>query len=792
MKILPFVKSTSSAFYLVAALLFIAVILPSVHSQESDTVHRKFIENKLKAEKGDAEAEFNLALNYDLGIGVEKDDSESVKWIRKAAEHNHARAQFALGYRYETGRGVRRDFGEGVWINEDFVEAATWYRKAAAQNNADGQNALGELHEQGRGVTQNSAEAVRWYRKAAAQNHAAAQKNIGLAHHLGRGVPQDMVVAVEWYRKAAEQANAVAQNHLGRAYETGRGVEKDLVEAAKWYRKAAEQGFAQSQSNMGVMYEQGLGVPQDFTEAVRWFRKSAEQGSAQGQWRLGLMYEQGSGVTQDHAEAATWYRKAADQNNMYAQNALGAIIANRKGGGQNKEEAYKWFYMAAAAGHTVAANNLDRMAKELEGLGLYLAKEEAKKYAARVSEIAKSKTALSGAPPDIYPTSAGQVFTDAACPTNGTLNLKAWEVTLKEIDSFNRYAYPSIMAHNLTLVGYFKLENTQSPSQFNLIIRDYVTGLTKDVILDKTQPIPQRIIWSRDDSKIILISAIGLSVVDVASGKVVPVDVNLNWLDSKFSLVFWPQELRLYKFSRTRHGDSYHYFHENSEMLNLETLKLEKLNNSAFVLAELQKQAATRLAPNYYVPAFFKMAAKSNLLIISSLDGAYKQELGIDLHGCWFFRDGYYPQGIQVSKNGQYVQLEQVYTGENGPAAKIYKYVKRENFKGLRYSVKFDLPHVPADGRSTLLARLGNMIGATASICDPNVNPITGKTLGPDLKRRGAWVKLESVKDDLAVVRIFTERDYQFRTNHVCGKFFLGDREEDEALWGTVVGSFEK
>ena len=43
-----------------------------------------------KAEKGDAEAQFNLGEMFRMGIGVARNDAEAVKWYRRAAEQKHA------------------------------------------------------------------------------------------------------------------------------------------------------------------------------------------------------------------------------------------------------------------------------------------------------------------------------------------------------------------------------------------------------------------------------------------------------------------------------------------------------------------------------------------------------------------------------------------------------------------------------------------------------------------------------------------------------------------------------
>ncbi|MDD4060451.1 MAG: tetratricopeptide repeat protein [Kiritimatiellae bacterium] len=59
----------------------------------------------------------------------QKNEAEASLWFRKAAEKGYAQAQFEIGYRYEKGNGVEK--------NEE--EAMKWYRKAAEQGHAAAQ-----------------------------------------------------------------------------------------------------------------------------------------------------------------------------------------------------------------------------------------------------------------------------------------------------------------------------------------------------------------------------------------------------------------------------------------------------------------------------------------------------------------------------------------------------------------------------------------------------------------------------------------------------------------------------
>ena len=94
------------------------------------------------AEKGDAVCQFNLALMYEQGMGIPKNEKEAVFWYGKSAELGNSNAQFNLGVLYEKGRGTA----------VDFAMANQWYREASVQGDALAIGNLGMLYLRGDGV----------------------------------------------------------------------------------------------------------------------------------------------------------------------------------------------------------------------------------------------------------------------------------------------------------------------------------------------------------------------------------------------------------------------------------------------------------------------------------------------------------------------------------------------------------------------------------------------------------------------------------------------------------------
>ena len=89
---------------------------------------RKVLRYVERADKGEAEAQFNLGRCYAQGEGVEKDLARAFSWYRKAAEQGHPVAQLMLARCYADGDGVVKDQ----------AEAYAWFTLAAPTSDQAG------------------------------------------------------------------------------------------------------------------------------------------------------------------------------------------------------------------------------------------------------------------------------------------------------------------------------------------------------------------------------------------------------------------------------------------------------------------------------------------------------------------------------------------------------------------------------------------------------------------------------------------------------------------------------
>ena len=82
---------------------------------------------RLAAEQGSPRGQYNLAVLYVMGRGVNHDEAEALRWYLRAAEQGESLAQFNVGMRYYEGHAVA----------PDQVEAYFWLNLAADQGVGD-------------------------------------------------------------------------------------------------------------------------------------------------------------------------------------------------------------------------------------------------------------------------------------------------------------------------------------------------------------------------------------------------------------------------------------------------------------------------------------------------------------------------------------------------------------------------------------------------------------------------------------------------------------------------------
>ena len=104
------------------------------------------------ANKGLAEAQFQLGKMYYVGESGSKDYSSASMWFKRAARQRHAKAEFGLATCYMNG--------DGLPVNYD--QALMYMKASALRGYVPAQRKLAELYQKGVLVEADSVEAKRW------------------------------------------------------------------------------------------------------------------------------------------------------------------------------------------------------------------------------------------------------------------------------------------------------------------------------------------------------------------------------------------------------------------------------------------------------------------------------------------------------------------------------------------------------------------------------------------------------------------------------------------------------
>ncbi len=135
-----------------------------------------------KANSGDPQAQFDLAMAYREGEDIQKDLPASFKWLKEAAKGGHVEAQYELARVYAVeaeGQRVMAKFRTPNAIKEfarDYGFAVQWFHEAAQKGHFGAQLELAKLYFAGWGIQQNDAKAKEWAEKAKANGNKAADK----------------------------------------------------------------------------------------------------------------------------------------------------------------------------------------------------------------------------------------------------------------------------------------------------------------------------------------------------------------------------------------------------------------------------------------------------------------------------------------------------------------------------------------------------------------------------------------------------------------------------------------
>ena len=167
---------------------------------------------------------------YLLGIilkagasGVKQDPARAMRYLRRAADKGNADAQYELADSLAKGKGCE----------QNYKQANQYFEKAANQGNAKSCMRLADAYLNGYGVPKNKKLVAQWAEQAANLGDAEGQRVLGLCYFNGFGVAHDVKKAKELLKKASAQGNEEAKKSLAAIKSDEKCRVKEAEEAAR-------------------------------------------------------------------------------------------------------------------------------------------------------------------------------------------------------------------------------------------------------------------------------------------------------------------------------------------------------------------------------------------------------------------------------------------------------------------------------------------------------------------------------------------------------------------------------
>lgn len=181
--------NTTAAFRIIPAMAIVLMTVAPAYAFQDDYVwQERFKTQSALADKGNADAQYDIGEMYEKGSGVATDVKKAFHWFEKAAAQGHVKAQFKVAYMYYKGQGV----------DGNIHKAFTLMDKPANEGNVRAQYYLAQMYANGDGVKADLEEAFTWFSRSSLGGYKPADEALS-------ELKKTMAAASERARKEEER-----------------------------------------------------------------------------------------------------------------------------------------------------------------------------------------------------------------------------------------------------------------------------------------------------------------------------------------------------------------------------------------------------------------------------------------------------------------------------------------------------------------------------------------------------------------------------------------------------------
>lgn len=201
--------------------------------EENKTISQEELEQLMRdAEQGDAEAQYELAICYRNGSGVEEDLGKYIYWLRLSAEQGWGDAIYRMCLNYAFGFCVERDCEKAkYWYLKGENDTEEVLREKAENGDIECQGIMARLC----GILQDDEGELYWIKRSADQGDFLAIYRLS-DRYFHRGDFEESKRLMLILAKQSKSSDVF--------YECGRAHERtgDFEGAIYWYKRVVRKG----------------------------------------------------------------------------------------------------------------------------------------------------------------------------------------------------------------------------------------------------------------------------------------------------------------------------------------------------------------------------------------------------------------------------------------------------------------------------------------------------------------------------------------------------------------------
>ena len=316
-------------------------------TQQDHTQAMKFF----KEAQNNKYALYLLGMMAKRGLGMESNNTAAFEYFYDAAMKGNCYAQYEAAIAFEQGTGIDKNEEKA---EKFYKKAFKGFEKMEQQSNDDNlQYRLGRMCYEGKGVSKDIDLAISYLKQSAVMKNEHALlllSKIWINEHYHDQAETAEKILVE----LAEKGNQTAMLMLGKAYLQGDYFEKDIARSIEYLSKS-ENVYADYMLYQAYKELQ----PPNMNKALFYLKRCAENKNQIAQFLYGKYYLEGEVVEKNINEAVYWLKQSADQNNMFAQYLLGKLFLFGKEIEQDKQQAVYYLEKSALQGNEYAQYLLD-------------------------------------------------------------------------------------------------------------------------------------------------------------------------------------------------------------------------------------------------------------------------------------------------------------------------------------------------------------------------------------------------------------------------------------------------